>query len=165
MRQFFFAGNVPLQALSGEGGKLYFNQVQPRGRLRRVNKLEFLRQTKRFLRLKHFIKGTFLVRVQIVQNERDLFRCRVVGRQFLQMPGKFDFAPLVKNVHQALSGQRFDGRQQTGRAEFLIGIMLFGNVSASGCRNLRHDIAQQKARSLVIAQDRPQGVVGQAVEP
>jgi len=79
--QFRFRGHAPMQALTGNGREFDLLHVEPRGFLRRVIKLEALRERKGFFRRERLVQRTQVVRVQVVLHRPDFHGLRILRRQ------------------------------------------------------------------------------------
>src|SRR5262249_43086438 len=98
------------------------------------------------------IEGTRIMRVQVVHHESNLFRLRVFRSQRLTELRELFLGPLQKDLRQSLSGQGLNGGKQCARPVFLIGVMLFLNVTHLQWERINL-FADQKARAFIKAYD------------
>jgi hypothetical protein len=104
------------------------------------------------------------VGVEIVKHQADLARMRVECRKLLTKQREFALGASLLHLSKPASAERFNRRQQHTRAEFLILVVLFGNL-AFAHRAWQQRIANQETRPLVETHHRIAGVIRLGVQP
>src|SRR6266700_3640603 len=139
--------NPPVQTLARNHGELTFNHIQPTRSLGRVVELEALGERECFLSSQMLIERGGVVGVEIIKHQSDLGRIRILSSKFLTKQGELAFGSSLIDLSKPASTQRLDRGKQDTRAQFLVLVVLLGDLAFTH-RAWQQRVANQETGSL-----------------
>lgn len=107
--QFFHRRNTAVQTQASQCRELNLNHIEPTRRFGRVKELKALRKGAGFICRKVFVKGTHIMRIEVILHHAKFDRLREGCCQGLHEQSVFLFRAASMHLTQTIPGQRLNG--------------------------------------------------------